>query len=57
MLGALAGLLLVYLGVNVHIGLTNYDGVVAYALSALAGAAVALLVRYAVRKEFGPIIP
>ena len=57
-LGALAGLVLVYMGLTVHVGLTNYQGgVAAYALSALGGAAVALVVRYAVRKEFGPIIP
>jgi hypothetical protein len=55
--GALAGTLMVLMGFGVHIGPTYYYGAPAYALSALAGAGVAVLLRYAIRKEFGPIIP
>jgi hypothetical protein len=55
--GALVGTVLVMLGVGVHLGHAYYYGAPAYALSALAGAGVAVLVRHVIRKEFGPIIP
>jgi hypothetical protein len=55
--GAFIGTLMVFLGHGVHFGQAYYYGAPAYALSALAGAAAALVIRHAIRKEFGPIIP
>jgi hypothetical protein len=51
--GALVGTLMVFLGFGVHFGQAYYYGAPAYALSAMA----ALVIRHAIRKEFGPIIP
>ena len=44
-------------GVGVHVGQTYILGFSAYAVSVPAGASVVVLIRLAVRKEFGPIIP
>ena len=56
-LGAIGGMLLIYMGLNFHIGSTIYQGVPAYIGAACGGAVVVLIVRYAVRKQYGPIIP
>ena len=55
--GALIGTLMVFMGLGVHLGQAYYYGAPAYALSALAGAGAAVLLRQVIRKEFGPIIP
>jgi hypothetical protein len=57
LVGAIAGMLLIYLGLNFHIGSTIYDGVTAYVGAAFGGALAAVVVRYSVRQAFGPIIP
>ena len=55
--GALVGTLMVFLGFGVHFGQAYYYGAPAYALSAMAGSGAALVIRHAIRKEFGQIIP
>lgn len=57
LLGAIAGMLAIYLGLRFHLGQTVIDGVPAYIGAAIAGAVGALVVRYAVRKTLGPIVP
>lgn len=55
--GTILGALAVPFGLHVHLGQTYLSGVPAYIVSALTGAAVVLVLRYAIRKEFGPLIP
>jgi hypothetical protein len=53
LVGALVGAGGIYFGLRFHIGDWFIDGPWAYACSALGGALVALLVRYAIRKDYG----
>ena len=51
-IGAAAGLLLIYFGLNFHIGQWFVSGNAAYLPAAIGGAAVALLIRYLLRSGF-----
>jgi hypothetical protein len=49
LVGAVVGLLLIYLGLNFHIGQWFISGSAAYIPAAIGGGAVALLIRYLLR--------
>jgi len=55
--GAIAGIVVVSLGPRFHIGSWFFDGVPGYIGTACGGACAALVLRYAVRQTFGPVIP
>ena len=50
---ALLGVGAIWLGLRFHFGSWYIDGPLGYVGAALAGAVVAIVLRYAVRKEFG----
>jgi hypothetical protein len=52
-IGALLGLVAIRLGMRLHFGDWYIDGYWGYVGAAIAGAFVALLVRWAMRKEIG----
>jgi hypothetical protein len=56
-LGAIAGIIVVSLGPRFHIGSWFFDGVPSSIAAACGGAFVVLVLRYAVRQTFGPVIP
>jgi hypothetical protein len=49
LVGAVVGLLLIYFGLNFHIGQWFISGNAAYIPAAIGGAAMALLIRYLLR--------
>ncbi len=53
LIGALIGIGAIYFGAHFHIGDWVVDGPWAYVGSALSGALIALLVRYAIGKNYG----
>ncbi len=56
-LGAVGEALLVQLGPRFHIGPMFFDGLPGVLGAACAGALVLVIIRLAIRKQFGPIIP
>ena len=52
-LGAIAGVLLAMLGLRFHIGSWFLDGVAGTIAAALAGAVMAVIVRLAIRRQYG----
>jgi len=53
LIGGALGLGAVWLGMRLHFGAWYIDGPWGYVGAAVGGALIALLVRYAMRKEFG----
>jgi hypothetical protein len=53
LVGAIFGLAVVWLGFTVHAGLFSIDGPWANVASAVTGAVVALLAKYAIGNEYG----
>ena len=53
LIGGVLGIGAIRLGMRMHFGSWYIDGAWGYVGAALAGAVVALLIRYAIRKELG----
>ena len=53
LIGGVLGIGAIRLGMRMHFGSWYIDGAWGYVGAAVAGAVVALLIRYAMRKEFG----